>query len=70
MFHVPLNSIFHFFRVIFLRVLFKTSKSREKNDNNFILYHLLHARTCATSINAEKKNFVQQLPKTNAQHKT
>jgi len=69
MFHVPLNSIFLFFQVIFCAYCLKHQKV-EKIDNNFIFFHLLHARTCATSINAEKKNFVQQLPKTNAQHKT
>jgi len=30
----------------------------------------VHARTCAMSINAEIKEFVKQLRKTNAQHKT
>jgi len=34
------------------------------------LYHFTNAHTCAMSINAEIENSVQQLRKTNAQHKT
>jgi len=69
--YVPRTATLHFsfFLGDFLRILFIKSKSI-KIDNNFILYHLPNAHTCATSINAEIKNFVQQLPKTNAQRKT
>jgi len=66
--YVPLCSTYRltafsiFFRVIFCVYCLKHQKV-EKIDNNFILYHLLHARTCATSINAKKRTLCSNYPK-------